>query len=115
MPGVRAGASAVARAMCGVFLCRVFALICGLLSYAEGGPCLLQDVWVCSPEVVQGAEEGPLDSGHVLLREPGVVLGGGGAGPGQDHEGSRHHEWAELQGGRAWGDGSSAVWWASLC
>ena len=28
-------------------------------------------------EVVEGAEEASLDAGHVLLREVGVVLGGG--------------------------------------
>ena len=75
----------------------------------RGGPRLLQDVWVCLLEVVEGAEEGPLDSGHVLLREVGVVLDGGGAGPEQGHEAGCHHERAELQGDGAWGGGSPAV------
>ena len=31
-----------------------------------GRPYLLQDVWVCLLEVVQGLEEASLDAGHVL-------------------------------------------------
>ena len=60
-------------------------------------PYLLQDVWVCLLEVVEGAEEASLDAGHVLLREVGVVLGGGvWARPQQRHEAGCHHVWAEL-------------------
>ena len=48
-------------------------------------------------EVVEGAEEASLDAGHILLREVGVVLGGGvGARPQQRHEAGCHHVWAEL-------------------
>ena len=46
-----------------------------------GCPYVLQDVWVRLLEVVEGAEEASLDAGHVLLREVGVVLGGGVLGP----------------------------------
>ena len=62
-----------------------------------GCPYLLQDVWVRLLEVVGGAEEASLDAGHVLLREVGVVLGGGvGAWPQQRHEAGCHHVRAEL-------------------
>ena len=62
-----------------------------------GCPYLLQDVRVRLPEVVDGAEDASLDAGHVLLREVGVVLGGGPrARPQQRHEAGRHHLWAEL-------------------
>ena len=43
----------------------------------RGCPYLLQDAWVRLLEVVEGAEEASLDAGYVLLREVGVVLGGG--------------------------------------
>ena len=43
---------------------------------------------MCLLEVVGAAEEASLDAGHVLLREVGVVLGGGvWARPRQGHEG----------------------------
>ena len=67
---------------------------CGL---PGGWPYLLQDVWVCLLEVVEGAEEASLDAGHVLLCEVGVVLGGGvWARTQQRHEAGSHHVWAEL-------------------
>ena len=60
-------------------------------------PYLLQDFWVCLLEVVEGAEEASLDAGHVLLREVGVVLGGGvGARPQQRHKAGCHDVRAEL-------------------
>ena len=60
-------------------------------------PYLLQDVWVRLLEVVKGAEKASLDAGHVLLREVGVVSGGGvGARPQQRHEAGCHHVRAEL-------------------
>ena len=63
----------------------------------QGCPYLLQDVWVRSLEVVDGAEEASLDAGHVLLREVSVVLGGGvWARPQQRHEDGCHHVRAEL-------------------
>ena len=50
------------------------------------------------------AEEASLDAGHVLLREVGVVLGGGvGAWSQQRHETACNHVRAELYGGWAWG------------
>ena len=62
-----------------------------------GCPHLLQDVWVRLLEVVQGAEDASLDAGHVLLREVGVVLGGGvWARPQQRHEAGCRHVRAEL-------------------
>ena len=62
-----------------------------------GCPYLLQDVWVRLLEVVEGAEEASLDAGHVLLREVGVVLGGGVlARPQQRHEAGCPHVRAEL-------------------
>ena len=60
-------------------------------------PYLLQDFWVRLLEVVEAPEEASLDAGHVLLREVGVVLGGGvEARPQQRHEAGCHHVWAEL-------------------
>ena len=50
---------------------------CAARGLPKGCPYLLQDVWVCLLEVVEGAEEASLDAGHVLVRELGVVLGGG--------------------------------------
>ena len=48
-------------------------------------------------ELVQCAEGASLDAGHVLLREVGVVLGGGvGARPQQRHEAGFHRVQAEL-------------------
>ena len=48
-------------------------------------------------EALEGAEEASLDAGHVLLREVGVVLGGGvWARPQQCHEAGCHHVRAEL-------------------
>ena len=62
-----------------------------------GCPYLFQDVRVRLLEVVEGAEEAALDAGHVLLREVGVVLGGGvGARQQQRHEAGCHHVQAEL-------------------
>ena len=62
-----------------------------------GCPLLLQDVWLRLLEVVERAEEASLDAGHVLLREMGVVLGGGvWAQPQQRHEAGCHHVRAEL-------------------
>ena len=62
-----------------------------------GCPYLLQDFGVRFLEVVEGAEEASLDAAHVLLREVGVVLGGGvGARPQQRHEAGCHHVRAEL-------------------
>ena len=62
-----------------------------------GCPYLLQDVRMRLLEVVQGAEEASLDAGHVLLREVGVVLGGGVlARPKQRHGAGCHHVRAEL-------------------
>ena len=62
-----------------------------------GCPYLLQDVWVHLLEVMGGAEEASLDAGHVLLREVGVVSGGGvWARPQQRHEAGCHHVRAEL-------------------
>ena len=62
-----------------------------------GCPYLLQDVWMCLLEVVEGGEEASLDAGHVLLREVGVVLGGGvWARSQQRHEVGCHHVRAEL-------------------
>ena len=67
---------------------------CGL---PGGCPYLLQDVRVRLLEVVEGAEEASLEAGHVLLREVGVVLGGGvWARPQQRHEVGCHHVRAEL-------------------
>ena len=64
---------------------------------SRGCPHLLQDVWMCLQEVVQGVEEASLDAGHVLLREVGVVLGGSVcARPQQRHEAGCHHVRAEL-------------------
>ena len=61
-------------------------------------------------EVVDGAEEASLDAGHVLLREVGVVLGGGDwVRSQQRHEAGCHHVRTELKGGGAWGLGSPAV------
>ena len=58
---------------------------------------LLQDVWMCLLEVVEGVEEASLDAVHVLLREVGVVLGGGVcARPQQRHEAGCYHVRAEL-------------------
>ena len=58
---------------------------------------LLQDVRVRLLEVVEGAEEASLDARHVLLREVGVVLGGGvWARPQQRREAGCHHVRAEL-------------------
>ena len=89
---------------------------CGVVSAVRarglpgGCPYLLQDVWVCLPEVVEGAEEASLDAGHVLPREVGVVLGGDvRARPQQRHGAGCHHVRAELWGGGAWGGGSPAV------
>ena len=63
----------------------------------RGCPYVLHDAWVRSLEVVEGAEEASLDAGHVLLREVGVVSGGGvGAGAQQRHEAGCHNVWAEL-------------------
>ena len=63
----------------------------------RGCPYLLQDVRVRLLEVVEGAEEASLDAGHVLLREVGVVLGGGvWARRQQRHEAGCHHVRAEL-------------------
>ena len=45
----------------------------------------------------------PLDAGHFLLRQVGVVLGRGVLMPKQGHEAVRHHERAEVHGGGAWG------------
>ena len=62
-----------------------------------GRPYLLRDARVPLMEVVEGAEEASLDAVHVLLREVGVVLGGGvGARPQQRHEVGCHHVRAEL-------------------
>ena len=48
-------------------------------------------------EVVEGAEQASLDAGHVLLREAGVVLGGGvWVRPQQRHEAGCHHVRGEL-------------------
>ena len=58
---------------------------------------LLQDVWVCLLEVVEVAKEASLDAGHVLLRDVGIVLGGGvRARPQQRHKAGCHHVRAEL-------------------
>ena len=55
-----------------------------------GWPYLLQDVRVCLLEVVEGLE----GSGHVLLCEVGVVLGGGvWARPQQRHEAGCTKQW----------------------
>ena len=71
--------------------------LCGHPGYPGGCPYLLQDVRLRLLEVVEGAEEASLDAGHVLLREVGVVLGGGvGARPQQRHEAGCHHVRAEL-------------------
>ena len=59
-------------------------------------------------EVVEGAGKASLDAGHVLLREVGVVLGGGvWARAQQRHEGCR------VVGRR--GVGFVRFWGASLC
>ena len=48
-------------------------------------------------EVVEGAEEASLHAGHVLLRDMGVVLGGGvWAWPQQRNEAGCHHVRTEL-------------------
>ena len=48
-------------------------------------------------EVVEGAEEPSLAPGHVLLREVGVVLGGGvAARPQHRNEAGCHHVRAEM-------------------
>ena len=82
---------------------------CELCLGGGGGGMLLQGLWVCLMEVVDGAEEGPLDSRHVVLRLVGVVLGGGVVGPEQLQEAGRHHERAELQGRRGLGGGTPEV------
>ena len=62
-----------------------------------GGPYLLQDVWLCLLEVVEGAEKASLDAEHVVLREVAVVLGGSVWAPLQQrHEASCHRVRAEL-------------------
>ena len=83
--------------------CACWCWCCGVVSaagargLAGGCPYLLQDVRVRLLEVVEGAEEASLDAGHVLLREVGVVLGGGvWARPQQRHEAGCHHVRAEL-------------------
>ena len=69
--------------------------LCGHVGYPGGCPYLLQEVRLL--EVVEGAEEASLDAGYVLLREVGVVLGGGVlARPQHRHEAGRHHVRAEL-------------------
>ena len=89
---VRAGAGARVRR--GVV---ALSRLCGYVGYLGGGPPQPQDVWVRLLEVVEGAEEASLDAGHVLLREVGVVLGGGvWARPQQRHEAGCHHVRAEL-------------------
>ena len=63
----------------------------------SGGRPQAQDVWVRLLKVVEGAEEASLDAGDVLLREMGVVLGGGvWARPQQRHEAGCQHVRAEL-------------------
>ena len=84
---MHAGVGAVGGVVCGAQVSRL----------SGGGPLQLQDVWVCNLEVVEGAEEAPLDARHVLLGEVGVVLGRGvWARPQQGHEVGCHHVWAEL-------------------
>ena len=71
--------------------------LCGHVGYPGGCPYLLQDFLVRLLEVVEGAEKASLAARHVLLREVGVVLGGGvAARPQQRHEAGCHHVWAEL-------------------
>ena len=68
--------------------------VCGL---PRGCSYLLQDVWVRLLEVVEDREEASLDAGHVLLREEGVVLGGGvWDRPQQRHEEGCHHVRANI-------------------
>ena len=108
---VRAGAGTVAGVMFHTWWCSdvVSAARESGLS-AGGGPLLLQDVWVCLPEVVEGAEEASLDAGHVLFREDGRALAGCvWTRPQQGDEAGCHHVRAEVQGGGARGGGSHAV------
>ena len=70
--------------------------LCGHVGY-PGGVHTCSRMCGCLLEVVEGAEEASLDAGHVLLREVGVVFGGGvWARPQQRHEAGCHHVRAEL-------------------
>ena len=107
---VRAGAGAVGFVRCGAWRRRGVVLDAQGGELSGGGPPQLHDMWVCLLEAVEGAEEAPLDAGHVLLCEVGVVLGGGAsAWPQQGHEAACHHVRAELLCDGARGAGSSAV------
>ena len=83
--------------MCALVLVWWRCLCCAGTWVTGGYPYLLQDAWVRLLEVVEGGDEASLDSGHVLLREVGVALGGGvGARRQQPHEAGCHHVRVEL-------------------